>query len=67
MGDEIFRTSNATSAALVAFSEGRPNFDGFPSNSETTTPLHDEPTDLGAPKDLMVKKTNVRLVVLPKD
>ena len=59
MGDDASRASNATSAARVAFSEGRPRFD----DSETTTPLHEESGELGPPND---SKVNFKLVALPK-
>ena len=62
MGDDASRTSNATSAARVAFSEGRPRFD----DSETTTPLHEESMELGQPNDSKVKRGNFKLVAFPK-
>ncbi|MCJ1263938.1 hypothetical protein MMC22_003809 [Lobaria immixta] len=58
MGDDISRPSNATSAARVAFSEGRPSLEGVSIDSETTTPHHEEPMDLNLPKGFKGRKIN---------
>lgn len=66
MGDDISRPSNATSAARVAFSEGRPSLEGVSIDSETTTPHHEEPMDLNLPKGFKGRKVNFTLVDLPE-